>query len=133
MCKKTRFLYSSVLLISIFPTLAIIISEQPDEVGVTKKPPVTTVKPDVTEKPEPVVEKEVSVTVVTKTKPTKPKAKISLQDLIEELEGQTDRPEREDVLVTQGLFKFLPKLVGIEILAHERKKLPYVQYKPFVY
>ena len=74
---------------------------------------MTTEKPDVTEKPEPVMEKVVSVTVVTKTKPTKPKAKMSLQDLIEELEGQTDRPEREDKLVTQGLLKFLPKLVDM--------------------
>ena len=81
---------------------------------------MTTEKPDVTEKPEPVVEKEVSVTVVTKTKPTKPKAKMSVQDLIEELEGQSSKPEREDKLVTQGLFKFQPKLVDIEILAHER-------------
>ena len=114
MCKKKKwFHYFAVLLISILATPEIIISEQPDEVDATKKPPVTTEKPDVTEKPEPVVEKEVSVTVVTKTKPTKPKAKMSLQDLIEELEGQTDRPEREDKLVSQGLFKFLPKLVDM--------------------
>ena len=66
------------------------------------------------------MEKVVSVTVVTKTKPIKPKAKMSLQDLIEELEGQTDKPEREDKLVTQGLCKFQPKLVDVEILAHER-------------
>ena len=107
-------------MISIFPAPEIIISEQSDEVDVTKKPPVTTEKPDITEKPEPVVEKKVSVTVVTKTKPIKPKAKMSLQDLIEELEGQTDGPEMEDKLVSQGLFKFQPKLVDIEILALER-------------
>ena len=118
--QEKRFLYLSVLLISIFQTPEMIISEQPDEVDVTKKPLVTTEEPDVTEKQEPVVEKEVSVTVVTKTKPTKPKAKMSLQDLIEELEGQTDKPEREDKLVTQGLFKFQPKLVDIEILVHVR-------------
>ena len=45
---------------------------------------------------------------------------MSVQDLIEELEGQSSKPEREDKLVTQGLFKFQPKLVDIEILAHER-------------